>query len=167
MCIAKLISDTQVYLPALEGHVPSEMICTLRAFIEFCYIVRQDVHDTNTLNELQDALDRFQHYRTIFQTSGVHPDGFNLPRQHSRLHYFKLIRAFGAPNGLCSSIIESKHIAAIKEPWSGSSHYNALSQMLLTNQQLDKLAASCADLKARGMLTASINLSGACFNLNF
>src|ERR1700722_12748890 len=100
MCIAKLISDTQVYLPALEGHVPSEMIHTLRAFIEFCYIVRQDVHDTNTLNELQDALNRFQHYRTIFQTSGVRPDGFNLPCQHSRLHYFKLIRAFGAPNGL-------------------------------------------------------------------
>jgi hypothetical protein len=167
MCIAKLISDTQVYLPALEGHVPSGMIRTLHAFIKFCYIVRQDIHDTNALNELQDALNRFQHYCTIFQTSGVRPDSFNLPFQHSRLHYFKLIRAFGAPNGLCSSITKSKHIATIKEPWRHLSHYNALGQMLLTNQRLDKLAASCANFEARGMLTASINSSGACFNLNF
>jgi hypothetical protein len=151
-------------LPTLEGHVPSEMICTLRAFIEFCYIVRRDVHDTNTLNELQDTLDRFRHYRTIFQTTGVRPRGFNLPRQHSHVHYFKLIRAFGAPNGLCSSITESKHIVAIKEPWRRSSHYKALGQMLLTNQQLDKLAASRADFKARGMLTAS---SSACINPKF
>jgi hypothetical protein len=147
-------------LPALEGHVPLEMIRALRAFIEFCYIARQDVHDTNTLNQLQDALDRFHHYRVIFQTSGVRPRGFNLPRQHSCIHYFNLIRAFGAPNGLCSSITESKHIVAIKEPWRRSNHYNAVGQMLLTNQRLDKLAASRADFKARGMLTASC---GGCY----
>ena|SRR5882762_1787785 len=167
MCIAKQISDTQVYLTALEGHVPSEMIHTLCAFIEFCYIVRQDVHDTDTLNELQDGLTWFQHYHTIFQTSGICPNGFNLSHQHSRLHYFKLIRAFGASNRLCLSITKLKHIAAIKEPWRCSSHYNALGQRLLTNQRLNKLAASHADFKARGMLTASINSSGACFNLNF
>jgi hypothetical protein len=167
MCIAKLISDTQVYLPALEGHVPSEMIHTLHAFIEFCYIIRQDVHDMNTLNELQDALDQFQHYHTIFQTSGVRPNSFNLPHQHLHLHYFKLIWAFGAPNGLCSSITKLKHIATIKEPWRHSSHYNALGQMLLTNQQLNKLAALHADFEACRMLTASINSSGAYFNLNF
>jgi len=126
-----------------------------------------DGHFQHAVYELQDVLDRFQHYRTIFQTSGIHPDGFNLPRQHTRLHYFKLIRAFGAPNGLCLSITESKHIAAIKEPWRRLSHYNALGQMLLTNQQLDKLAASRANFKACGVLTASINSSGACFNLNF
>ena len=162
------MSDPQVYLPAIEGHVCSEVVRALRAFIEFCYIVRRDVHDTNTLNELQDALDRFHHYRTIFETSGVRPGGFNLPRQHSCVHYFKLIRAFGAPNGLCSLITESKHIVAIKEPWRRSNHYNALGQMLLTNQRLDKLAASRADFKACVMLTASMALPfGACINPNF
>ena len=132
--ITKPLFFTQVYLPALEGHIPSEMMRAVQAFMDFCYIVRQEFHDTNTLQDLQEALDRYSHYRTIFQTCGVRPTGFNLPRQHSRLHYFKLIRAFGAPNGLCSSITESKHIAAIKEPWRRSSLYQALGQMLLTNQ---------------------------------
>jgi hypothetical protein len=59
---------------------------------------------------------------------------------------------FGAPNGLCSSITESKHIKAVKEPWRQSSRYKALGQMLLTNQQLDKLAAARIDFSTRGML---------------
>lgn len=127
------------------------MVRTLRAFLEFCYIVRQDIQDTKTLAALEDALIRFHNYRVIFEESGVRSH-FNLPRQHSLVHYVKLIRAFGAPNGLCSSITESKHIKAIKEPWRRSNRFEALSQMLLTNQRLDKLAAARVDFASRGML---------------
>ena len=101
---------------------------------------------------LEDALQQFHHHREIFRTSGVRVEGFNLPRQHSLIHYVKLIRAYGAPNGLCSSITESKHIKAVKEPWRHSNRLDALSQMLLTNQRLDKLAAARADFANRGML---------------
>jgi len=142
----------KVYLPAIEGHVPGEMVQTMRAFLEFCYIARHDIHDTNSLAALDDALQRFHRHREIFRTSGIRPDGFNLPRQHSLIHYAKLIRAFGAPNGLCSSITESKHIKAVKEPWRRSSRFNALNQMLLTNQRLDKLAAARIDFADREML---------------
>ena len=132
------------------------MVQTMRAFLEFCYLVRRDVHDTHSLAALDDALERFHHHREIFRTSGIRPNGFNLPRQHSLIHYVKLIRMFGAPNGLCSSITESKHIKAVKEPWRRSSRFKALSQMLLTNQCLDKLAAARVDFTDRGML------QGAC-----
>jgi len=145
--------DLKVYLPAIEGHVPGDMVRAIRAFIEFCYIARREVQDTKSIQELEDALETFHRYRAIFKTTGVRSD-FNLPRQHSLLHYAKLIRAYGAPNGLCSSITESKHIKAIKEPWRRSNHYDALGQMLTTNQRLDKLAASRADFEARGMLKA-------------
>ena len=122
------------------------------ALLEFCYIARRNVHDTNSLAALDDALQRFHHHRKIFYISGVCIKGFNLPRQHSLIHYAKLIRAFGAPNGLCSSIMESKHIKAVKEPWRRSSHFEALSQMLLTNQRLNKLAAAWVDFTNHGML---------------
>jgi hypothetical protein len=124
----------------------------MRAFIEFCYIARRDIHDTCSLAALDDALQRFHHHREIFRTTGIRSEGFNLPQQHSLIHYVKLIRAYGAPNRLCSSITESKHIKAIKEPWQCSSHFEALSQMLLTNQHLDKLAAARVDFADCGML---------------
>ena len=142
----------QVYIPAIEGHVPDEMVRAMRALLEFAYIARCNVHDTNCLEELDDALRRFHLYREIFRTSGVRPTGFNLPRQHSLTHYAKLIWAFGSPNGLCSSITESKHKDGVKGPWRRSSRNDPLPQMLITNQRNDKLAASKVDFAKRGML---------------
>lgn len=131
------------------------MIQALCALIDFIYIARRDIIDSDDLDALEDALKRFHKYREIFRECGVRPTGFNLPRQHSAIHYPRLIRAFAAPNGLCSSITESKHIKAVKEPWRRSNRFEALSQMLLTNQRLDKLAASRVDFASRGMLKGS------------
>jgi hypothetical protein len=131
------------------------MVQAMRALIDFIYLARRDILDSNSLDELGEALERFHKYRQIFQESGVRPKGFNLPRQHSLIHYVQLIRAFGAPNGLCYSITESKHIKAVKEPWQRSSRFEVLGQMLLTNQRLDKLAASRVDFTHRGMLVGT------------
>ncbi|KAG1834004.1 hypothetical protein DFJ58DRAFT_719386 [Suillus subalutaceus] len=110
----------KVYLAAIEGHVPQDVMRTFSAFLEFCYIVRREALTEDDLIQLQDALDRFHKYREIFKATGV-----------------------------------SKHIKAVKEPWRRSSRSNALGQMLLTNQHLDKLAAAHADFEAHGMLRGS------------
>ncbi|KAG1830283.1 hypothetical protein F4604DRAFT_1887434 [Suillus subluteus] len=143
----------KVFLPAIKGHVPQDMVRAFRALLEFCYLVRCNVVTKDTLNQIQDALCRFHQYHKIFDV--VVPT-FSLPHQHSTTHYSDMIRLFGAPNGLCSSITESKHIKAVKEPWWWSSRHNALGQMLVTNQRLDKLAASRVAFDARGMLTGTI-----------
>ena len=122
------------------------------AFLDFCYIARQDTLTEDSLDALDHALDRFHHHRKIFQESGVHPTGFSLPRQHSLTHYHHHIKKFGAPNGLSSSITESKHITAVKKPWRQSSRYEALGQMLTINTRNDKLAAARIDFSSRGML---------------
>ncbi|KAG1819283.1 uncharacterized protein BJ212DRAFT_1446317 [Suillus subaureus] len=136
----------KVYLPTISSHVPQDVVCAFSAFLDFCYI--------DDLTQLQDALSRFHQYCEIFKTTGVVLN-FSYPCQHSLSHYSLMIQLFGAPNGLCSSITESKHIKAVKEPWHHSSRYKALSQMLLTNQCLDKIAAAWSDFEARGMLRGS------------
>lgn len=128
------------------------MVRALGAFLDFCYLIRRSVIDEATLDAIDNALARFHNERVIFQETGVRPNGFSLPRQHSGIHYHFLIEQFGAPNGLCSSMTESKHIKAVKEPWRRSNRYEAIGQMLLTNQRLDKLAASRVDFTMRGML---------------
>ncbi|KAM5535294.1 hypothetical protein V8D89_010979 [Ganoderma adspersum] len=80
----------KIYLPAISGIVPEDVVRAMAAFLEFCYLARR---------------------------AGVPPDGFSLPHQHSLDHYPQHIRNFGAPNGLCTLITEAKHIKAVKEPW--------------------------------------------------
>ncbi|KAJ6492160.1 hypothetical protein C8R45DRAFT_1137267 [Mycena sanguinolenta] len=96
------------------------------AFLDFCYLLRREDFDEDTL-DLIDAV-------------------------HSLIHYRPGIEEYDAPNGICSSITEAHHITAVKRPWRRSSRYEALSQMLPTNQRLDKLAAARADFVERGML---------------
>jgi len=113
-----LLYHSKVYIAAIEGYVPAEIICTFRAFLEFCYLVRQHIISEKALADIEDTLEQFHTWREIFR-AGDNPvvTTFSLPRQHSAKHYPTLIHLFSVPNGLCSSITECKHIKAIKEPW--------------------------------------------------
>ncbi|KAF8124221.1 hypothetical protein EV363DRAFT_1403324 [Boletus edulis] len=146
----------KVYLNAVEGYIPDtilycNMMHTFRAFLEFCYIARHNIITEDMLKDLGDTLECFHKYHEIFIATNVRSN-FVLPQQHAMKHYPELICLFGAPNGLCSSITESKHIKAVKRPYQRSNKFNALKQMLLTNQRIDKLAASLVDFTAHGML---------------
>jgi hypothetical protein len=123
------------------------MVRALRALIEFIYIARRNVLDTGNIQEMRKALVEFHQYREIFVETGVRKPNDIPPRQHSLMHYPKFIREFGAPNGLCSSITESRHISAVKKPWRRSNRYNALGQMLVTNQRLDQLAITRVEIE--------------------
>ncbi|KAF8465884.1 hypothetical protein DFH94DRAFT_796165 [Russula ochroleuca] len=108
----------KVYLGAIAGHVPTAVVKCLSAFLDFCYIVHRNAITATDLNKLKDALEHFHHYCEFFiGTAGVKGDFISLPCQHLLCHYIHSIHLFGSPNGLCSSITESKHIKAIKEPW--------------------------------------------------
>ena len=85
----------------------------------------------------------------------MQPTGFSLLCQHSLIHYPHQIHEFGALAGLYSSITELRHITAVKWPWWQSNHHNALGQMLLMNQHLNKLNAVHNNFVHRGLLLPS------------
>ncbi|KXN85618.1 hypothetical protein AN958_11080, partial [Leucoagaricus sp. SymC.cos] len=151
----------KVYISALEDFIPTEMICTLHAFLEFCYIVQKEVIISESLNgSLQEALDHFHEYCDTFVQNGVWQAHRVPPHQHSLIHYCHMICAFGALNGLCSSITESKHIQAVKEPY----QFDTLKQMLITNSQMDKLASASLDLQTQIIDAESEDLVATLFS---
>ncbi|KDQ31981.1 hypothetical protein PLEOSDRAFT_1091908 [Pleurotus ostreatus PC15] len=150
----------KVYLPALVGFVPSEIIKTFRNFLDFCYLVQRPVFTPQTLEHVNQALAAFHQSREVFHDLEVRPDGFSLPRQHSLIHYPHLIQEFGAPNGLCSLITESWHITAVKKPWRRSSRWNALGQMLTTNQVPKPVPSDPLDDSAEGCAPADDLVEG-------
>jgi hypothetical protein len=133
------------------------MVRAFRAFLDFCYTARRAFLTESHIQELKDALARFHQYRRVF-TNREDDDGnwITAPRQHSMVHYPDITELFGAPNGLCTSITESKHIVAVKKPYRRSSHHDALSQIILVNQRLDKLAALRHALTEHGLLRGNI-----------
>ena len=116
------------------------MVQALAAFLDFCYIVRQSSLNEADLDALDNALQRFEAKRVIFETEGIHSDGISIPQIHALKHYHEAIVLFGAPYGISTSIVESKHIQAVKIPYRRSNKNEELGQMLLINQRQDKLA---------------------------
>ncbi|KAF8997257.1 hypothetical protein BDQ17DRAFT_1391906 [Cyathus striatus] len=115
----------KVFLPAIAGLVPDKMVRTIASFLEICYLVRQSQINEMTLMKIDLAVEQFYQEQEIF----IETD------------------QFGAPNGLCSSITELKHIKA----------------MLVTNERLDKLNLFHIDLQSRKLLPgfiSDINLDG-------
>lgn len=142
----------KIYLLAIADYVPAQMVQALAAFSEFCYIVHQYSLDENYLIALKNALQQFETHHSIFQACGICPAETSIPHIHALQHYEEVIQLFGAPNGLCPSITESKHIAAVKKPYRHSNHNQALHQILVINQQLDNLKSFRNTCMAKGMI---------------
>lgn len=140
----------------MDGLIPEQMIRALRAYLDFCYLVRREVIDERDLEQIENAYNRYRDEREIFRTSGVCPDGFSLPRQHSLPHYIHNVPRFGAPYGVDSSITESHHVKAVKKPYRKSNKFNALAQMLKNNERIDKLSGFRIVLSKWGKLAGSV-----------
>ncbi|KAJ3529105.1 hypothetical protein NMY22_g9137 [Coprinellus aureogranulatus] len=150
----------QVYLAAIAGYVPNEMTQCLASFLEMCYVFRRNAITASALELATLELTKFHELRKIFIEKGVRTTT-SLPRQHALSHFVPSIILFGSPNGLCSSITESRHITAVKEPWRRSNRYNALSQMLKTISRLDKMAALHRALQDQGYLEGTTSMATA------
>lgn len=135
-----LTPKMQIYLAAIAGHVPSCMVQCFSAFLDACYIARRNYITAPALAKLASLISKFQDLRDIFIATGV-CESISLLCQHALQHFLQSICLFGSPNGLCSSITESKHIKAVKEPWRHSNQYEALIQMLTTIVCMEKMAA--------------------------
>lgn len=143
------------------------MVQCIATFMEAIYVARRNAISAAALRRFHDSVDRFLELRDIFIVAGVR-DSISLPRQHALLHYYHSIQLFGSPNGLCSSITESKHIKAVKEPWRRSNRYKALIQMLCTILRLEKMATLRRMLNGLGLLkgtTSSYMASTVCEDL--
>ncbi|KAG6839064.1 hypothetical protein C0991_006277, partial [Blastosporella zonata] len=60
----------KVYLPAIHGIVPDEIVLTISSLLDFCYYVGQSDFTTATLDQIDASLQAFHQHREIFRTSG-------------------------------------------------------------------------------------------------
>jgi hypothetical protein len=146
----------KIYLSAIAGYLPPDMVECISTFIDACYIARRNTITAPMLQRFNECVLRFHELRSIFTKVGVRTS-ISLPRQHALSHYYKLIQLFGSPNGLCSSITESKHIKAVKEPWRRSSRFKALAQMLCSIVRMEKMAAISRVFSFQGMLQGTVS----------
>ncbi|KAF8262141.1 hypothetical protein EI94DRAFT_1773267 [Lactarius quietus] len=141
----------KVFLTAAAGYIPSAMVRCIASFMDACYIARWNAIDLPSLKCFQDHVQTFHQLRDVFIEAGVRVE-ISFPHQHALSHFYHAIHQFSSPNGLCSSITESKHILATKDTWRRSSKNNPMGQMVRTIQRMDKMLVLRRCFEEGGML---------------
>jgi hypothetical protein len=65
------LSPNKVYIAAIAGHVPSEIVKCLSTFMNLCYIFRRNAISSTVLKNAEALLDRFHELRGFFVDAGV------------------------------------------------------------------------------------------------
>ncbi|KAF8808923.1 hypothetical protein BYT27DRAFT_7222737 [Phlegmacium glaucopus] len=83
---------TDIHLP--DGQSNARLVRTVRAVLDFIYLARYPIHTSETLAQMDDALQAFHDNRDIFISLGIRTH-FNIPKLHNIGHYLELIELFG------------------------------------------------------------------------
>ena len=71
LSVTYVFVNSEVYLPAIAGHVPPGMVRALSALLDFCYLVQRSVLNETTLDAINAVVNRFHQEQTIFLTTSV------------------------------------------------------------------------------------------------
>ena len=85
MC-AIVLTVVQVYLAAIIGHVPPEIVRCFSAFLDFCYIARRHAITSDALAKMESLLKEFHETQEFFMENDV-MSKVAAPRQHALSHY--------------------------------------------------------------------------------
>ncbi|KAG1734352.1 hypothetical protein EDD22DRAFT_982466 [Suillus occidentalis] len=123
----------KVYLPAIQGHVPTDVVRAFRTFLEFCYLVWHNVITESTLVQIQEVLNWFHQYREIFKTTDTkHIEAVKEPWRCSS-HY----KALG------QTLLTNQHLDKLAAVWVDFKSCGMLNGTCLS-ATLEKLKHKCA-----------------------
>ena len=107
---------------------PSRLIRTVRAFLDFLYLVWLRRHSSDTLHQLKSALKMFHENKSIFVDLDIRKN-FKIPKLHSLCHYASSIKLFGTMDNYNTQHTEHLHSTLSKPSYRASNKCDELPQM--------------------------------------
>ncbi|OCH83751.1 hypothetical protein OBBRIDRAFT_808769 [Obba rivulosa] len=121
----------KVFLGVVMGCRDARVVQAVRAVLDFIYLASLQSHTTQTLELLQDALQRFHNFKDVFVELGARSKShFNIPKIHAMQHYVDMIMLFGSADGFNTESPERLHIDYAKDAYRASNHRDYLIQMV-------------------------------------
>lgn len=106
----------------------ARLVRAVRAILDFIYLVQYPVHLYETLDLLDEALDRFHDNKQIFLDLGIRTY-FHFPKLHSTGRYRFYIELFGTIDNYNTAYTERLHIDMAKEAYRATNRKDEYMQM--------------------------------------
>lgn len=113
----------------LPGNLSNaRLLKAVRGVLDFLYLAKYPVHNTHTLDQMEQALDAFHSNKDVFVQLGIR-NNFNLPKLHFLGHYRKLFENFGTSDNFNTEYTERLHIDMAKDAYRSTNHKDEYPQM--------------------------------------
>jgi hypothetical protein len=126
--IAQILLSLIIGVRLPDNLASGRLIRAVRAILDFIYLAQYPVHSYETLDLLQEALDRFHANKAIFIDLGIRTH-FNFPKLHSMGHYRYYIELFGTTDNYNTAYTERLHIDLAKEAYRATNRKDEYMQM--------------------------------------
>ena len=138
--ICRILLGLVVDMPLLEGNRASaiRLVRAVRALLDFVYLAQYPMHSNQTLDALDDALERFHAHKDVFIELGIRVD-FNFPKIHGLRHYRRRIEYMGSADNYNTKFTERLHIDMAKEAYRATNKKDEYDQMTLWLERKEKI----------------------------
>ncbi len=120
------------------GQSTSRLLRAVRAMLDFLYLAQYEVHSSQTLDQLDNALFRFHENKGIFVELGVRAN-FTIPKLHNAGHYRYLIELFGTTDNYNTQATEHLHIEFAKDAYEATNGKDEFTHMTLWLERKEKI----------------------------
>jgi hypothetical protein len=136
MC--KVILGLIIGLPLPNGLSSARLLSATRGLLDFLYLAQLPVHNDETLERMETALDNFHANKSIFVDLKIRSN-FNFPKLHSLLHYAASIKLFGTTDNYNTEHSERLHIDLTKDAYATTNHKDEFAQMTRWLERNEKI----------------------------
>ena len=102
-----------------DGHSNAQLVCTVRAVLDFIYLDRYPIHTSEMLAQINDALHAFHLNCDILVSLGIQTH-FDILKLHNVGHYYKLIQLYGTADNFSTEFTEHLHIDLGKDVYTST-----------------------------------------------
>jgi hypothetical protein len=131
-----------------DGISNTRLIRAVRALLDFVYLARYPVQTSETLDNLDTALEAFHANKSIFVDLGIRED-FNIPKLHFMGHYRHFFERYGSGDNFNTEYTERLHIDMAKHAYSASNRKDEYPQMTAWLDRREKIMQHAKYIRRR------------------
>ncbi|KAI0071807.1 hypothetical protein K474DRAFT_1561795, partial [Panus rudis PR-1116 ss-1] len=138
--IARILLGLIIDLPLPNNLSPVRLVKSARALLDFIYLAQYPIHNSATLDAMEQAMERFDENKSIFVDLNIQ-NNWNIPKLHivSR-HYRLLIERLGTTDNFNTQFFERLHIEVAKDAADATNWKDEFPQMTLWLERNEKIA---------------------------
>ncbi|KAF8176925.1 hypothetical protein BJ912DRAFT_1024283 [Pholiota molesta] len=136
--ICRFILGLIVDIRLPDGLSNARLVRAVRSLLDFIYLAKYPIHSSQTLDNMDQALQNFHDNLDIFVDLGIR-EHFDIPKFHFTGHFRPFVELYGTTDNFNTEYTERLHIDMAKDAYAATNRKDEYAQMTLWLERREKI----------------------------